>query len=174
MRLKQKQFVPFMIIVAILTIGVIIFSSFNFTNKQHLRFQNNVASSDSLNIMPLSVIGALDTVTIHQQSGYNTILVFWASWSGKSDAMLGEVQNFQATQNSIKVIAGIVKDAEESLPAEKKYPGFTYVDGTHLFNYLKVPGFPSYILFDTNGDVLKTQIGYEKGVGYDSLKVYLE
>jgi hypothetical protein len=73
----------------------------------------------------------------------------------------------------VQVIAALVKDAEESLPQDKIYPKFLYTDGTKLFNDLKVPGYPSYIVFDEKSKVIHSQVGYQKGVGYDSLKVYV-
>lgn len=173
MRLEQKQFVPFMIAVAVITMIVIVLSSFNFTNKQHERFVENVAESDSLAIMKMRVIGAQDSVSIVELKGQKSILVFWASWSDKSTAMLNEIQLLQRDSDSLHVIAAMVKDAEESLEDEREYPNFIYTDGAHFFNYLKVPGFPTYILFDEESNVLKLNIGYEKGIGYDSLKVFL-
>lgn len=174
MRLKQKQFVPFMVVVAIITMAVIIFSSFNFTNKQHQRFVENVAESDSLSIMEMRVIKNDGVVQMSDYKGQKSLLVFWASWSDKSRTMLDEIQLLQNEQDSLAVVAALVKDAEESLSEEKKYPGFVYTDGAHFFNYLKVPGFPSYILFDEDTKVLTSNIGYEKGVGYDSLKVWFK
>lgn len=173
MRLEQKQFVPFMVAVAIITMIVIVFSSFNFTNKQHERFVENVANSDSLTTMKMRVIGAQDSVSIAELKGKKSILVFWASWSDKSTAMLDEIRLLQRHSDSLQVIAALVKDAEESLNDKRAYPDFIYSDGAHFFNYHKVPGFPTYILFDENSNVLKSNIGYEKGIGYDSLKVFL-
>lgn len=174
MRLEQKQFVPFMVAVAVITIIVIVFSSFNFERKQRIQFNENIATSDSLLTMPLRLIGEKDSTTILAQKGNPTLFVFWASWSEKSKSMMDEIQLYTVENDSLVVLAGLVKDAEESLPEVRQYPEFMYLDGVHLFNYLKVPGFPSYILFDKQGRVLTSQIGYEKGVGYDSLKVYLE
>lgn len=152
---------------------VIVISSFNFTNKQHERFVENVAESDSLTTMKMRVIGKKDSVRIADLEGRPSILVFWASWSEKSLSMLDEIQLLQNTSDSLVVIAAMVKDAEESLPEERNYPRFIYADGAHFFNYLKVPGFPSYILFDAKSNVLTSRVGYEKGAGNDSLKFYL-
>ncbi|MCP9292931.1 TlpA family protein disulfide reductase [Gracilimonas sediminicola] len=174
MRLEQKQFVPFMVAVAVITMLVIVFSSFNFERKQRTRFNENIATSDSLQIMPLRVLNSADSTSVANQKGNTALLVFWASWSDKSISMLDEIQKYTLENDSLVVLAGLVKDAEESLPEVPEYPGFTYLDGTHLFNHLKVPGFPSYILFDKDGRIITSQIGYEKGVGYDSLKVHLD
>lgn len=174
MRLKQEQFIPFMIGVAILTMVIIVFSSFNFTNKQHRQFKENVTESDSLVIMPMRLVGKEDKVQITDFKGEKTVLVFWASWSEKSTSMLDEIQVLKTANDSLTVIAAMVKDAEESIGGERKYPQFIYTDGIHLYNYLKVPGFPSYILFDEDSKVLATQVGYEKGIGYDSLQTYFK
>ncbi|MEQ9034554.1 hypothetical protein [Gracilimonas sp.] len=174
MRLEQKQFVPFMVAVAIITMLVIVFSSFNFERKQRTRFNENIATSDSLRMISLRMLNSPDSTTIAAQKGNKTLLVFWASWSDKSTSMLNEIQVYTLENDSLVVLAGLVKDAEESLPDIPEYPGFIYLDGTHLFNHLKVPGFPSYILFDENSNVITSQIGYEKGAGNDSLKVYLD
>ncbi|MEQ8525361.1 MAG: hypothetical protein RIB15_11775 [Gracilimonas sp.] len=125
-------------------------------------------------MISLRMLNSPDSTTIAAQKGNKTLLVFWASWSDKSTSMLNEIQVYTLENDSLVVLAGLVKDAEESLPDIPEYPGFIYLDGTHLFNHLKVPGFPSYILFDENSNVITSQIGYEKGAGNDSLKVYLD
>ncbi len=174
MRLEQNQFVPFMLVMAVITAIVIVISSFNFNHKRNTRFKANLATSDSLHIMPLRVVGANDSVTVTAFKDEPVLLVFWASWSDKSTSMLNEIEQYRDENPSLQVLAALVKDAEESLLEERRYPEFTYLDGAHLFNHLKVPGFPSYILFDENKDILHAQIGYQEGVGYDSLYVYLE
>lgn len=173
MRLKQEQFVPFMIAVGFLTMIIIIWSSFSFTNKQHRQFQENLAESDSLTTMKMRVVGEGDSVKVSDFKGNKSLVVFWASWSDKSLSMLNEIEILQGEFDSLKVIAALVKDAEESLVEKKEYPNFWYTDGVKFFNYLKVPGFPSYILFDEDSNVLTSRVGYEKGAGYDSLKIYL-
>ena len=173
MRLKQEQFVPFIIVVSILTMVIIVYSSFRFNERKHRMFAENVAESDSLAVMNMRIVGEGDSLSVADLKGDKSLLIFWASWSDKSHSMMDEIQRFQTEHDSLKVIAALVKDAEESLAENKAYPNFIYTDGIKLFNYLKVPGFPSYILFDENSRVLKSNVGYEKGIGYDSLKVYM-
>ncbi|MDZ7806694.1 MAG: hypothetical protein U5K71_06230 [Gracilimonas sp.] len=173
MRLKQEQFVPFMITVGVITLVIIIYSSFHFNNKRQERFRENLVESDSLTLKYMRMIGEADSVRISDLKGKKSVMVFWASWSEKSELMLGEIEKAQFESDSLQVIAALVKDAVESLPDEKTYSTFIYTDGTELFNDLKVPGYPSYIVFNENSEVINSQVGYQKGVGYDSLKVYL-
>ena len=173
MRLKQEQFVPFMISIGVITMLVIVYSSFHFNSKQHERFRENLVQSDSLTTTYMRLIGEPDSVRISDLKGKKSVLVFWASWSEKSELMMREIEMVQHEADSLQVVAALVKDAEESLPEDKIYPEFLYTDGTRLFNDLKVPGYPSYIVFDENSDVIHSQVGYQKGFGYDSLKVYV-
>lgn len=173
MRLKQEQFVPFMISIGVITMLVIIYSSFHFKNKQQERFKTNLIESDSLTTKYMRIIGKADSIRISDLKGKRSVVVFWASWSEKSELMLVEIEKAQFESDSLQVVAALVKDAEESLPEEKTYPTFIYTDGTEIFNDLKVPGYPSYIVFNERSEVINSQVGYSKGVGYDSLKVYL-
>lgn len=173
MRLKQEQFVPFMISIGVITMLVIIYSSFHFKNKQQERFKTNLIESDSLTTKYMRIIGKADSIRISDLKGKRSVVVFWASWSEKSELMLVEIEKAQFESDSLQVVAALVKDAEESLPEEKTYPTFIYTDGTEIFNDLKVPGYPSYIVFNEQSEVINSQVGYSKGVGYDSLKVYL-
>lgn len=175
MRLEQKYFIPFMLVTAVITMIVIVISSFRHNQKLHDLFQESLAESDSLLIEPLTIIGENDSLKLNNFQGNPTILVFWASWSDKSIEMLKEIEQFQNEyQDTLSVVAALVKDAKESLSEKKKFPKFIYADGIELFNDLKVPGYPSYILFDEKGKVIHTQVGYKTGVAYDSLKSYLK
>ena len=173
MRLDQKYFIPFMIVAALFTILAIIITSFSFNEKRQERFKENLVASDSLLSKKMPIVGEADSLSMQSQAGNPSLLVFWASWSDKSVEMLEEIQNYQNENKNLGVVAALVKDAEESLPARKKFPTFIYVDGTQLFNDLKVPGYPSYILFDESGEVLHAQIGYKDGTVQKPLRKYL-
>ncbi|MTI87974.1 MAG: hypothetical protein FH748_08405 [Balneolaceae bacterium] len=173
MRLKEKQFVPFIVGVALLSVIVIVFSSFRFKQKQERMFAENLQKSKLLQSTMMYKVGSPDSLTLSSLKGKNALLVFWASWSDKSELMLNEIDLLASERDSLVVLAGLVKDAEESFSSVKKYKGFVYVDGTYLFNELKVPGIPSYVLFNKDGTVMHSNIGYQKGVGYDTLKARL-
>lgn len=173
MRLKEKQFIPFMVVGAILTMIVIVFSSFNFKQKQEEMFEENLQNSEILAQTRMRQVTGPDSLSTGDFEGQPVVLVFWASWSEKSESLLSEIQLVANERDSLAVLAALVQDAEESLPDTQAFPGFYYLDGTHLFNELKVPGIPSYVLIGDRGEVLYSNIGYQKGAGYDSLKVYL-
>ncbi|MFN1834094.1 TlpA family protein disulfide reductase [Balneola sp. MJW-20] len=173
MKLKQKHFIPFMLVLAgITTIGIII-SSFSFKNKQQVEFEENVAVSDSLLTMELPRIGQDGMLKLNEWQGEEQVLVFWASWSEKSEALMKEITQFSAAydDSSLQIIAALVMDVTESKPDPSEFPGFIYVDGTRLYNHLKVPGIPTYIYLK-RGKVAHTHVGYEIGAGLDTLKAY--
>lgn len=174
MRLDQKFFVPFMLVVAVITMIVIVISSFSHNEKLNELFYESLAESDSLEFKPLKIFGREDTVSIQQFQGNTVVVAFWASWSERAINMLKEIEKVQTeSADSLIVLAALVKDAEESLQGEKQFQDFMYVDGTQLFNDLKVPGYPSYLLFNKKSEFVNAQIGYRKGEVYDSLMVYL-
>lgn len=162
-----------MIAVGVITMIIIVYSSFSHMQKQQSRFEENLTATDSLYTMPLGKVGTTDSLRIGEMEGHR-LLVFWASWSDKSESMLSEIQILNADVDSLTVLAALVKDAEESLPELPEYPGFIYVDGARMFNSLKVPGIPSYVLIAPDNTILHSNIGYQKGSGYDSLKVRLQ
>lgn len=164
-----------MLAVAVITMIIIVISSFRHHQKLNYLFQETLAESDSLLITPMSIIGESDSLQLNDFKEHPAILVFWASWSDKSIEMLNEIEKFRAEYpDSIAVIAALVKDAEESITEIRQFPYFIYADGIEIFNDLKVPGYPSYILLNETGNVIHTQIGYKTGVAYDSLKTYLK
>lgn len=173
MKLKQKHFIPFMLVVAGITTVWIVFSSFNFQNKQQKEFQENTMASDSLRIMPLRVINSDSTITLSKWRGEEQLVVFWSSWSDKSRALMDEITVFSEaySDSSLQVVAALVMDVTDSEPDPSEYPGFIYVDGTRLYNHLRVPGIPSYIYF-SEGEVIHAHMGYQIGAGLDTLKAY--
>ncbi len=175
MRLEQKYFVPFMLLMGAISMVFIVISSFSFNANRQQRFKDNITASESLLTTKMRVIGLEDSISVQLQAGEPTVLLFWASWSEKSTQMMEEIERYRNNGNhSLSVIAALVKDAEESLPEVQHFPEFIYTDGVGLFNDLKVPGYPSFILFDEQGAVLYTQIGFQKGVAYDILNTHLE
>lgn len=162
-----------MLVVAGITMIWIVFSSFNFQNKQQRVFEENSRSSDSLRIMPLRVINSDSTITLSEWEGEEQLVVFWASWSDKSEALMDEITVFSESysDSALQVVAALVMDVTESEPDPGEYPGFVYVDGTRLYNNLQVPGIPSYIYF-RQGEVVHAHMGYQIGAGLDTLKAY--
>ena len=163
MKLDQKYFVPFMLVGAIITMIFIVYASFNFKAKQEANFRNNVSEFETLMTDMHPVLASEDSLNFNELAGKKVVLVFWASWSEKSAQILEELDQV-AERDDVQIVGATVKDATET--AEEVLPAhdFIFIDAAKLFNDLKVPGIPSYILFDEEGNPIDVTIGYKEGV----------
>ncbi len=162
-----------MAILAVISAILIVLGSLSFKNKENRRYMKSIAENDSLSVKPLLILQQDDSLTINQFNGQEVVVLFFSSWSGKSQMMIEEI-NTLADQSDIKVIGAIVRDALETINFAELPDEFVYVDGVPLYNDLKVPGVPSYILFDRDGNYKYAHVGYQKDAGYTLLKSYLD
>lgn len=163
MKLDQKYFVPFMLVVALLTIVVIIYSSFSFKERQDERFMQYAIEYDSLLTLPNPLILKDDSLRLGELQGSESVLLFWASWSDRSESIMQELNEVRTANPGIEIVAALVLDATSTAIPEIPDYDFYYVDGAMLYNQLRVPGIPSYVLLDENGNVTETHVGYQKG-----------
>lgn len=161
MKLDQKYFVPFMGISAVITMIFIVFASFDFKAEQVENFKQNTRSYEQLLTETHPLINEPDSLRLGELNGSKTIVLFWASWSEKSEQIMNELDVF-ASSDEFEVVGALVKDATETAEIILPRHDFKYIDGTKLFNQLKVPGIPSYFLLDEYGEVQFAQVGYKE------------
>ncbi len=164
MKLDQKYFVPFIGIGAIITMVFIVFASFNFKDEQEANFRDNTQSYQQLGTINHPIVGGSesDSLRLNDLQGNRVIVLFWSSWSDKSAEIMMELDSLQRS-DKYAVVAALVKDATEEAITVLPNHDFLYIDGTLLFNELKVPGIPSYFLLNENGDFVQSHVGYNKG-----------
>jgi len=170
MKLDNKYFPAFMAVVAALTVIVIIISSFRHKETQKIRFIESIQESDSLLTKSYLFINKEDSVTIGEFKGNDVVIVFWSSWSEKSDMLLKEIHDLAEEEDSLKIISALVLDATDDISKTKFLDGFVHIDGASLFNDLKVPGIPSYVLLDREGNLKYAHVGYQENAGYTLLR----
>ncbi len=163
MKLDQKYFIPFMVIVAVFTMLFIVLTSFNFKQQQKERFTEYTLEYDSLLTKNHPYIGKEDSLRLGDLAGNPVLLVFWSSWSEKSANLLNEIEFITQNDPTLKVVAALVKDVTDSAEEAIIQHDFIYIDGTILFNKIRVPGIPSYLLLDENGNLVSTHVGYKEG-----------
>jgi len=170
MKLDNKYFPAFMAVVAVLTVIIIVISSLRHKETQKNRFIESIQESDSLLTKSYIQINNPDSVTIGEFIGNDIVIVFWASWSEKSGMLLQEIYTLANQTDSLKVISALVLDATDSIEKAQFLEGFVHIDGASLFNDLKVPGIPSYVLLDKNGKLKYAHVGYQENAGYELLR----
>mgnify|MGYP003634276302 FL=1 len=174
MRIDNKYFPAFMAVMALASALIIVYSSFSYKKTEQKRFIKSIVENDSLTTHSLNYILNDDSVSVSDFEGEHVVLVFFSSWSEKSNFMLQEISSLADEVGSIEVIAAVVKDATDTINFDELPPTFNYVDGVSLYNDLKVPGIPTYVLFDKKGKYVFAHTGYQEGSGYDLLIEHLD
>lgn len=162
MKLDQKYFAPFIGIGAIITMMFIVYASFNFKEEQEQNFRENTQEYDQLLTEAHPYISHGDSLRLAELTGKRVIVLFWASWSDRSADIMDEFDIFGAN-NQYQVIGAVVKDATETAELIIPNHDFIYIDGTKLFNTLKVPGIPSYFVLNERGEFVTSFVGYREG-----------
>ena len=173
MKLDQKYFGPFMAVMALITMIFIVISTFNYKDKQEENFRKFTAEYVPLLSEPHVLVTESDSVSFDSFAGQKVIILFWASWSEKSAEMMKELDSFSA-KDGYEVIGATVKDAEETAALVLPKHDFVFIDGAKLFNDLKVPGIPSYVLLDEEGNIIDVSVGYREGVADRILSAFEE
>lgn len=163
-----------MVVVAVLTAIAIVFSSLQHKETQEKRFVKAIAESDSLLIKPLRLLDRSGDIQLADFKGSDLVVVFWATWSEKSNMLLDEITLLKDEHDNFNVVSAVVLDAEETINMGSLNKRFIHVDGASFYNDLKVPGIPSYIVIDENGNVLNAHVGYQENAGYSVLKSTLD
>lgn len=164
MKLDQKYFVPFMLVVAVVTMVVIVFSSFNFQSNQEKEFAEKTSQYSELLTDYHPFVVQKDSISLQQLNGDKVAVVFWASWSDRSAEMMHELDELISDEDDLVVVAALVLDATETAEPVLPEHQFIYIDGTRLFNTLMVPGIPSYFLLNEEGEVVATHVGYKGNI----------
>lgn len=164
MKLDQKFFVPFIAVCAAVSMLFIVLSSFNFKRQQEKDFTELTRDNKELLTQAHPYVGREDSLKLAELTGTPTVVFFWASWSGKSTEIMQEFDEFKYENPNINVVAALVKDATDEVDSILPEHDFIFIDGTVLFNAIRAPGIPSYLLLDEHGDLVSTHVGYKKGL----------
>lgn len=155
MALKQEQFVPFMIAVAIAFALWIVYTSFSYQSETSSKFEQEIAANDSLVVWDFPLIDlnnetqltvSIDSLIRIEQKG--ALLIFVSSWSPKSIDVLSILENEYS--NDIIIIVAVVKDTQEAaIDLKNQFSDtFYFVDGMAMYNEMRAPGLPTSIIYD--------------------------
>lgn len=161
MRLDPKYFNIFIVVLAFLTVMVIIYGTISYTQNQAYDFRDTVAD------VPLDTLSfktfehEADSIRLTEFQESPVIIQFWSTWSGKSLAINSFLDEYKLANPQLVVLAAAVRDDESlirnHITSENR--DFIYVEGTPFFQDLLVPGVPSQILVDRDGNLFDTHVG---------------
>src|SRR5690554_8106628 len=99
MRIDNKYFPAFMAVMALVSALIIVYASLSFKDKEQTRFLNSISTNDTLTVKKMRYVHKDDSVSVSEFKGKNVVLLFFSSWSEKSNFMIDEIATL-TDQNS--------------------------------------------------------------------------
>jgi thiol-disulfide isomerase/thioredoxin len=164
MRLDPKYFNLFIIICAAVTVAVIVYGTMSYYSKQENILRENINNTNFTDFSFISISGN-DTLWVSDLIGEPVLIDFWATWSGKSQGIHQTIGQLHQRYPNLKIIAAAVRDDQQMVMeyADVQDYGFMYVSGTDVYHQLQVPGVPSQIMIDREGNFFDFQVGDNEG-----------
>lgn len=160
MKLDQKYFIPFLLISALLTGIVIFLSSLNYASNQRETFREEIGETD-LSEWKLFHYSSGDSVSISQFNGSPVVVHFWSTWSDLSMELNDVMAELKNDFPELIVVAAASRDASELV--EEHIAGtdydFYYLNGTPIYQELMVPGLPSQLFINRDGNIVDQNVG---------------
>jgi len=160
MKLDQKYFIPFLLVSALLTGIVIVVSSLNYASNQRETFREEIEETD-LSEWKLYHYSSGDSISISQFNGSPVVIHFWSTWSDLSMELNDVMSELKRDYPELIVVAAASRDASELVRehmAGTDYD-FFYLDGTSLYQELMVPGLPSQLFINRDGNIVDQNVG---------------
>jgi thiol-disulfide isomerase/thioredoxin len=173
MRIDQKYFNLFVGVVGGVAIIAIIFFNIRYATNQRTEFIETIGDGKQLyNTWIVNVSGS-DSVKASNFKGKFVIIDFWATWSGPSvQSHIRLWETIEQSDKEVVVLAATIKDGgDDALYYAHQHPyDFIYLNGTNVFQSLFVPGVPTQIAYNPEGELLYVRVGYSRPGDYDALK----
>lgn len=173
MKLDNKYFIPFIIIVALVSAILLAYFTIHVRQQRHDAFISRIAETDSIKFAMMPVLGNGDSVSVQSINDSYVVLDFWATWtasfSEKAHKQLaGLIEKYP---QKLEVIAAVVKDKPEKVKnyiQRFNYP-FHYVKGTAVFEKYGLPGVPTQLVYSPDGQLISIFTGRADAARLDSL-----
>lgn len=177
MRIDPRHFNKFMAIVAVVAAILIAVTTLNYISGRESAFQQQMMEADSLGYVDFPRINSIDSLQLREFHGQFLLLDFWSTWSDPSREFHAHLSRLSDPKlQQMVVVAASVRDESSKVQQYKEshnYP-FEYVDGTQFYKKMNLPGVPSQVLFNPEGEVVATFVGYTDSTRFDSLKTHIQ
>lgn len=160
MRLDSKYFTPFLAVTTVVTLAVILYATIAYLNKQQEIVRENVSELQTGQLTFTDLESGAQVRAI-DYTGQPVVVHFWATWSGRSAEVGEALSRIQGSRPGLVVIAASVRDHPDLALewAESHQETFHWVEGTDLYQELQIPGVPSQLLINRQGEVVTLHVG---------------
>jgi len=160
MRLDPKYFNHFLGGCAVVTVLLIFFFTVLYVSSQQETLREEIERTD-LNEWKMYHYSSGDSLSFDQFKGSPLIIHFWSTWSDMSMSINDELHVRKQNSPDLIIVAAATRDGEEQV---KNYINsvpydFVFVNGTPLYQDLMVPGLPSQLYVNRNGEIVDHLVG---------------
>lgn len=160
LKLDNKYFIPFIGILGIIgTLAIFVFSV-EYADSRTKIFREKAEALDWTAISFISASG--DSISLESFRDEALEILFLAAWSQKSLDAAKELQRI----SKLRRLLLVVKDSTEQFAADYPFSEVSIVDGTRLYQDLKVTGVPSLIRFSPGLEIDTVVIGFHGADDY--------
>lgn len=170
MRIDQKYFNKFMLIVAFICVIAIIYFNFYYQQRQLVRIDERIGDGSVLVETQFRELGGEGEVALSGLEGDKKMIIFWAPWSERAVELATLLQE-ELQYLPVSVISAIVRDTPESVHnlGLLTMNNVRQADGTPVYNNLRIPGIPAIFIFDSDNRMIHYKIGYRESRDYEEL-----
>lgn len=160
MRLDPKHFNLFLGVCAVITAIAIFLFTILYVSNQQETFREEIENTE-LSEWNMYHFASDDSISIGQFKGSPVIIHFWSTWSEMSMEINEELHQIEQNTDDIVVIAAAARDGDELV---KEYMSsvpynFVFVNGTTLYQEMMVPGLPSQLYVNRDGEIVDHLVG---------------
>ncbi len=162
MRIDQKYFVPFILGVALICVLVIVFFNMRTLGGQQERFVQAIQDGSDLHSHAFFEYVTQDSIRIADLSPQFTAALFFSSWSNRGVNAFQKLNDIVQDRDDILLFGMAVKDDESFLTSfiDQTTNNVRILDGTEFYSDFKIPGLPSLVVFDKEGNIRGLRMGY--------------
>lgn len=174
MRIDPKFFNRFMLVIAFICVIAIIYFNFYYQQRQLVLIDERIADGTVLAETDFQGLGWDGEMNLKDLSAEKKMIIFWAPWSERAVELAGLLDD-ELQNTPVAVISAVVRDTPEAVQNLGLLTGnnVRHVEGTQVYNDLRIPGIPAIFVFDSENRMIHYKIGYRESRDYDELTAVL-
>lgn len=178
MPLQSRHVKPLAMGTVVFLLVLIVVGTFYFVERQQSRFVDEIGDGAGMQEQRFATLDGADSLSASDFDGHMVVLHFWATWSERSQLSLERFADLAERHSSrMTIMAASVKDVEEYIDTYLEEQGLpdevVHVEGTEVYQDMQIPGIPTYVIFDRNGELWHISVGFAGDELFEELEEHL-